>query len=62
MLAGLGTIVMAAGMYVFLAIRAPFSFVCMLLGVGILLVVGQFLRLGKGVEHVTAVTGDIRGR
>ena len=46
MLAGLGTIVMAAGMNVFLAIRAPFSFVCMLLGVGILLVVGQFPRLG----------------
>jgi hypothetical protein len=59
MLAALGATVMLAGMYVFVALRMPASLVCAMLAVGLLLVAGQFVHVGRGEA---SSKGDASGR
>jgi hypothetical protein len=62
MLATLGGLVMMFSMYSFLALQMSLTFVALLLILGLLLVVGQFLQFQGGPESVSALKGDPRGK
>jgi hypothetical protein len=61
MLAAFGTLLMILGTYAFLALQVSMEWVGVVIGLGLLLMLGQILNITRATPSVAPVKGDLNG-